>query len=354
MPWMVVAAAGAAVIAGMMGSATSAADRAAAMAQHQAAVNAWMNVNIPDPEQQKIFLKQFVQTGTLSPELEKQVKLDSTNYEKIQTNPKFKEATMRALGSMEDLGYSGGMTLEDKANQQKLQNDVDTSDRGRRDAIVDNFARRGVGGSGFALGAELQGAQGSTNRLAQGSLDTAASARKRALDAIMGAGQLGGQMQAQDYNEQSNLAKARDSIQEYNARNLQSVNNRNVDRTNSANQYNLTNKQRISDANTALSNEQEKYNKGLIQQNFQNQAAKAAGLSGQYNGVANQYSANADRTANQWAGAGIGVGQAVSKYAAYKQSKPPDSGELADESNYKWDPYAENDKDNIWNYNQNA
>ncbi len=317
MPWLAVAAVGAQVLSGAMGSAASAEDREAALSQNQQAVKAWLDVNVPDPEQQKVVLQRFVQQGTLSPELEQAVTRDVSAYEKIQTDPRLKQSRLKALSSLEELGSSGGMTLSDEANLQKGLNDINVADRGRREAIADNAARRGISGSGFDQANQLRNAQDATNRQSQQQLDVLGSARDRALKAIMASGDLAGSIQQQDYNQQKDLAGARDSIADFNARALAGVNQRNTAARNITNAQNLKSRQDISNANVGIANQQETQNKGVYQQDFNNRAAKAAGLTGQYQQLGNAYNNAADRTAGTWAGVGSAVGKAGSAYANY-------------------------------------
>lgn len=318
MPWIApVAMIGAAALSAAQGSAASAADREAALGANQQAVQQWLDLNVPDPEQQKVVLQKFIQQGTLTPELEQAINRDSSAYDKIQTDPRLKAAQSEALGSLQDIGHSGGLQLQDQANLQKGLNDVNVADRGRREAIQDNMQRRGMQGSGLGVAAQLGSAQDATNRQSQQQLDTLASARSRALQAIQGGGQLAGQMQQQQYGQQKDLAGARDAISAYNSQNLQNVNNKNVQARNDAASANLAARQAVANANTGIANQQEIQNKGTIQQQYDNQAKKVAGATGQYGNLANAYNNQADRTAGTWAGVGGAIGQGASQYANY-------------------------------------
>lgn len=340
------AALGAQLLSGAIGAASSAGDRARAVAANQEALKAWLDVNVPDPAAQKVVLQRFVQTGELGPELEAAVKRDATEFEKIQLDPRLKETRMRALSSLEDIG-DGGLTLSDRADIERATSDINVMDRGKRESIVDSFARRGQLGSGAALTSQLMGAQGATNRASQMQLDTLAAARKRALDAIMGAGQLAGDIQSDDYKQQSDLAQARDAIAEFNTKNMQGVMNRNVDRRNAANEYNLNLRQKVSDANTKLANDEQIYNKGLIQQEFENKARKAAGLSGQYGKQADAYNDSANRTAGQWAAAGSAIGKGALAYGL-SERQPRNTFQYDPEPMYIDSSVRDDDKEKFW------
>lgn len=316
MPWVALAAAGAAVIGGALASDASSDDRTAALNQNQAAVKAWLDVNVPDPEQQKVVLQRFVQQGTLSPELEQAVKLGQSEFSKIQSDPALRETRLKALSSLSDIGDNGGLTLSDQANLQKGLIDVAAGDRGRREAISDNMARRGISGSGLDMTAQLDSAQKATNLASQQQLDTLGSARARALQAIQGAGSLAGDISKEDYAQKANAATAADSIAAFNAKALQGVNHSNVEAKNAAAATNLKATQDIANANTGITNQQEIQSKGVYQQEFNNKAAKAAGLTGQYAQLGNAYNNAANRTAASGAGVGAGVAQGLSNYGA--------------------------------------
>lgn len=318
MPWVapLVMAAGS-IGSALIAKGAAADDRAAALNANKEAIQKWMDIHIPDPDEQKIALQRFVQTGTLTPAVEQAVKQDPSAFEQVQIDPRLKEAQLGALSQLQDIGSSGGMQLEDKANLQHAMSDIASADKGRRDALAAQYASRGLGGSGLELASQLQGIQAANNQTSQAQLDTAASARQRALQAIMQGGQLAGSIRGQDYSQQADLARARDAISQFNARNLQDVTRRNTDRSNTAQQYNLGLQQNVANLNTGLANQEEMYNKGLIQQQFENRAKQAAGASGQYGNLANQYNANADRTAGMWAGIGSGIGQAAGQIGQY-------------------------------------
>lgn len=303
---------------GVAGRALSAGDRQKALEQNQDAIQQWLDVNVPDPATQKVALQKFVQSGEFVPELEKPLKMEQTKFQDIVTDPRLKESQNRALSSLENLGYNGGFDLTDEANLQKGITDTNTAERGSREAILANMAARGMGGSGVELAAQLNNSQASANRVGQQELDTAAARRKRALDSIMGAGSLAGNLRSQDYQQQSDLAKAEDAINQFNTTNAQSVGARNTAAKNQGQIYNLDTKQRVSDNNTNLANQEEMYNKNLTQQQYENELRKAAGTSGQYGQLASTYNNQAQQTQNMFGGIGSGISQAAGSYAGYK------------------------------------
>src|SRR5689334_7166068 len=73
----------------------SAGDRAA-MLQNEALQN-WLKVNVPDPKQQELALQQFVQTGQLTPQLEKAIQASPSEFQNITSNEDYEAAQNRAL-----------------------------------------------------------------------------------------------------------------------------------------------------------------------------------------------------------------------------------------------------------------
>src|SRR5690606_10901263 len=123
-----------------------------------------------------------------------------------------------------------------------------------------------MGGSGMELAARLQSAQSSADRQSQESDRLMQIAQQRALDAMSQAGNLATGMRSQSFGEQSDIARARDLINQFNVQNQQNVHQRNVANTNQANLRNLQERQRLSEAGTAIKNAQQQYNKELQQQ----------------------------------------------------------------------------------------
>jgi hypothetical protein len=232
----------------------------------------------------------------------------------VSTDPRLREAQMAALSQLQEIADGGGRTAQDDANLARIQGQTAQADRGRRDAIKQNMAARGMGGSGMELLAQLQSNQAATDRQAQEGLDIAGMAQQRALEAMMHGGQLGGSIRGQDFGEQSAIAQAQDRINQFNASTQNQGNQFNASTLNSTNQFNTGNRlqtdmynrninydanktnasalntgamrdanvrQGVSDANTGISNQQTHQNQIVNpQQNFQNQETIRQGQAG--------------------------------------------------------------------------
>lgn len=291
-----------------------------AQALQEKGVQEWLKTQIPDPDKLKLALENFVVAGKLSPEMEGAFQTADTELKKIQVDPKLRQSRMRALGALEEKGY-GGESLEDRAAQQGALIESGAANRGRQEAVIGDLARRGQLGGGQELSARMDAAQAEGDRLAGTSANLESERRRRAYEALLGAGDLAGKIEGDEYNMKSDAAKAADTINMFNTTNKQAVSGRNVDRTNNAAQWNLTNEQDIANKNTAKNNFEQQYNKELYQQQFDNQAKKAAGLAGQYGQQADSAVRSGQSAANMWGKLGTsaaGLGAAAYRYGQKK------------------------------------
>lgn len=327
MPWIPIAAAGAGAVggiaSGLIGAASSASDRAAAQQAYQQTVNDLNAIGIPPEQAQQIALQRYQSAGNFNPNQEQGVQLGQSNMAGISTDPNYLAAQKQALSNLQQIGTDGGMTLSDRAQLEKSMGNVQAQERGARGAILQDAAQRGGYGSGSALASQLINSQGGANQAHSDALNIQAQAQARALQAIQGAGQLGSNLQQQEFGQKAQQAQAQDAINQWNAQNQQSLNTRNTGTTNSAQQYNLANQQNLMNSNTDTANKEQVYNQSLPQQYFQNQL-QVAGMKGNARaGQASNLQNNAQQTSNMWGGIGSSVAQgagAVGQYYATQQA----------------------------------
>lgn len=321
---------GGAVLTGVLGflSNKSAQDRAEAL--QDKSFKEWLSVNIPDPRDQKLALEQFVVTGKLTPQLETAIKQDPSAFEKVNANAQLKASRMRSLKSLEDLG-TGAETFQDKAAQQKALIDSAAKSRGEQQAITSSLGQRGQLGTGLELTARMSGAQAAGDRNASNALDIESQRRARAFKAIESAGNLAGQMSNDDLKLQSDKARASDAISNFNTRNMQDVLSRNVNTSNKAQEYNLNNEQDISNKNTSMRNYEQEKNKNLFQQEFENKAKRAAGITGQYDKGADRAIQSGQSAAQFWGSLAGNIPKAVTAVGQYKDESKPDEDEKEQE-----------------------
>ncbi len=210
----------------------------------------------------------------------------------VQLNPEYVKSQQEQLGALRNLAANGGHDAASDANLAGIQSRANANARGQREAILQNAAARGRGGSGAALLAQLSDSQNQTNNQSLQGLQVRGQDQQAALAARMGAGQLGGQMQQNDYNQQAARAQANDAI----------------------NKFNAQNNAQTSLSNAQMNNQGQMYNTGLQQTDYQNQYNKAAGISGVNLAGAKHYDTLADiearRQGNVLSG-GIGIGSTL-------------------------------------------
>lgn len=240
--------------------------------------------------------------GQMNPDQAQAFLSQGTAFSDIEVDPRLKAAQMSALTELQDISSAEGMRAQDKALLERIFQQEAQTQKGSRDAILQNAQMRGVGGSGLELASQISNQQASASRQSQRDLEVAAMAEQRKMDALLQAGQLGGQMRGQEFGEQSQIAQAKDLVDRFNLSNQQNTEFTNVDARNRAQAYNLQTAQDIA-------NKEGIYNAGLAQQNYQNQLGLASAQAGAYQNVAN--AAQAQNAAMMQAG-----GTALGIYAA--------------------------------------
>lgn len=252
---------------------------------NQAALDAVKNV--PLPVLKEYYPELYKQVVQMNPELETAVTLGPSSMEGVSTDPALKQAQLKALQKLQGISDAGGMDAQFLADQARLETDVNANLQAQQGAIMQNLATRGMSGGGNELVARQMAVQQAANRQAQAGMDLKAQAERRALEALMGSGQMAGQMQAQDFGQQSQIAQAKDAIDRFNAQNQQQIIGNNTNIKNNAQLFNANNAQNIANQNVGTRNDAQLRNNNLSQQNFNNQMAKATGVANQHSNMAN-------------------------------------------------------------------
>lgn len=244
-------------------------------------VSDWENLELPElsqftPEE----LEYLGDVGYTPGEL---TEMGDTEMKGIKVDPRLKEHQLSALQELSTIADAGGMTAADEANLARVQNDNAQADRGRREAILQNMAARGMAGSGNELLAQLSSSQAATDRNAQQGLDIAGMAQARALEAMMSRGNMAGGIRDQDFGAQSQIASAQDAINQFNTQNKNNFSQHNADMTYNAGVNNQAVKQGIANQNVDTRNKAAMHNTFTVpQQNYSNQSSKLAGKHGAY------------------------------------------------------------------------
>ena len=244
------------------------------------------NIDLPDIEKQRIIMELPEVIGYLQAE-----QLGQTSLESVKEDPRLRNAQMNALQMLQDRGREG-LTAEDRLAFRELQDQAAGQEQARQKSIISEMAQRGTLDSGASLAAQLSSSQASAQQAQAQASQMARAALDAKRNALAQSAQAAGQLSQQDYGRQSDLARSRDIINQFNTSNRQNVN-----------QQNLGTQQRISEAQAAGKNQQNLYNAGLYQQQFQNEMSKA--------GAQNQITMNQAATLAQQAAQQGAANQAI-------------------------------------------
>jgi len=262
------------------------------------------------PELEKLFLDQLSSAGELTPELEQAVLQQASAMEGVSTDPRLKTQQMSALEQLAGIAETG-MSPADQAAFELARRNSAQEEQARQGQILQEMQARGQGGSGIELISRLKSNQSAADRLQEAQLQQAQAQQQARMQALGQVGNLSSQVREQDFGEQARIAQATDMINQFNAQNQQGVQSRNVGSKNQAQMANLQNQQNILNQNVGLRNQQQQFNKGLTQQQFNNEMAKQAARSGQVANLSNSYAqsaANAAATEGGLINTAIGLG----------------------------------------------
>ena len=217
-------------------------------------------------DQQKVMdlLKQAAdQFGNINlPKLE-QLTLQSippTALAEIRQNPQYKAEQAAADSQLNDVINSGGLTLADKAALSSIRDRTSRATGAANNAVTSGMAARGTLDSGASLAAQLANNQSSAVNENANDEATAGQAQQRALSAIAQRGQNATANLGQQWQEDAQVAAAKDAI---------------------------------AAGNTSIANAANTYNAQLPEENFKNQLTLAGAKAGALTGEAGAYGAQA-------------------------------------------------------------
>jgi hypothetical protein len=301
----------ASVIGGLIGTNAGKQGYADATQDQQNALSQFQGVDVPTLDEQKVnyLLPEYV--GDLNTQSESTMNMGPSEMGNIQVDPRLQQAQLGALDQLSQIGETGLMPGE-RAALDEARRQAAGEAQAKSAQIMSDMARRGMGGSGMELAARLQASQSSADRQQQANDDEMKMAQQRALDAINQKAGLATNMGNQQFQQQSDVAKAKDVINQFNTQNAQAVQARNVANANAATTRNMDTRQNLAGQAANVKNQQEQQNKGLYQTQFNNQMQRAGGMAGQYQQMAGTAMQNAKNTADMWSNIGGGVDKMAS------------------------------------------
>jgi hypothetical protein len=271
---------------GKKGDGGAGAARAQAQANLEKAIKDIEALQIPDIEKQKLQLQLMSDAGFLEAE-------QLGREEEIAVDPRLRQAQMDALSQLRERGQTG-LTEEDKAVQDIMLRDVSAQEQAGQKAIMQGMAERGALDSGAQLAAQLGSQQSSYTRAANQASQNAIAAAQARREALSQAGNMAQGMEATQFGQGQSERSYRQAIDQFNLANRQDIAAKNLG---------------IRQQDVGLRNQQQMYNKGLLQQEFENQKAITAMKANARIGQATQQQQQADALARANASKGSGLGQ---------------------------------------------
>lgn len=313
---MAAAAVAAPIIAGMIANAKNQKDRAAAKSAMKDSLKKLEEVGMPPDLSQALILKEYERAGIYTPELEQDLNdsIAESSVGAIKEDPALREAQTTALQSMQQRGKVG-LSAEDRAALNQVRSQVQTDSEAKRQQILQQMQSRGMGGSGAELMAQLSSSQGAADQAAAGSDTLMAQAQQRAMEALGKSSDMAGSLRGQDFDVESTKAKALDERNRFLAENSIGRQQRNVGALNQAQMLNLEEQQRIADANVNQANLEAQRQSAEKGKQWDRKLNQAGGKATADQAMAQYYTGQAQRTSDQYVGAGNAVATGVGGYA---------------------------------------
>jgi hypothetical protein len=276
-------------------------DRAAAEAGLQQGNDAFRGLQVPD--YQPVSYAGPQETYDINAQNADMERVGPTAYGDIAVDPRLKSTQLAQLSALEELRNGGGMNAADRANLAKISTEESAKEQAQRAAIMQGAQARGTGGSNLALMQMLQAQQSGANRQAQRDLDVAGMAQDRALQAGSQASTLAGNMGNQEFNQQAQVAAARDAAAKFNSQMVGQTSQFNVGNQMRADIQNQNKTQGVYDKLAQAKMEQERQNKFTSPQaQFQAGATKATGLANAGRAQSEYYGNREDTAKKQQSG----------------------------------------------------
>jgi hypothetical protein len=258
-------------------------------------------IGIPTIEAQKIALEAPELVGVLEAE-----QLGQSRFEDVQMDPRLQAAQMAALEDITGIAEAGGLDSMSRLNLEEGLGRIAGAEQARLQALKEDPTL----GQGQRLALQSQAVQSAGQSGRDVALQTAAQAQQARMAALGQQANMASGMQQQQLGLAGQKASAADAIAQFNAQQRMGVQSQN-----------LGSRQAIANQAAATRNQQEMYNKGLIQQQFQNEMAKATGVTGQQSQMATnlqQQAAAAQQAQQAQTGALLNLGGTLGAAALKK------------------------------------
>lgn len=262
--------------------------------------------------------------GNVDPNVLKNVEAviqQDSELSKFKEDARLRDAQLGALTRLQQVASEGGMTAIDRARLNDINNNINQQQQARRQAMMTSAAQRGQMGSGLMYANMLGSEQSANEAASQQGFQVQAEAQKRALDAMLGAGKMGGDIRGQDFDIAAQRAGAQDRINQYNAELRNQMNRYNMDNR----QQNYQNRMGLGDRRNQGRTQLAGYHQGKAD-NIRNQYQQAGQAIGGTIGAAGDVAAAIATGGASAAADGVGKNAFDSASGSYKNDAGLGSG----------------------------
>jgi hypothetical protein len=312
------------------------------------AIEALEAIGVPSDEAQRITLETPEIVFDYVPQLEQQFPEIKSQMADIEIDPRLKEAQATALSGIQERAEMG-LTPAEQAELDSITREATEVGSAQRASAIQQAGRRGLGGSGMELAAQLAGAQQAQDLASQASQDKSAQIFEAKQRALANLANVAGSQRGQEFGEQAKQASAADIIAQFNRQQQSGTQSRNIAQQNQAELMRQQALQGQEEARVAARNVEEQQRVAATQQQFSNEMQKAGAASGAYTGAGQQAAAGgAQQAANTMTqasglgqiGAGIAsaVGTSGFKMPSFGSSSPKST--MPEQDEYDDDYYS--------------
>lgn len=246
---------------------------------YEVAADILEQVEIPALRSLILDLVELTDIGVLNPEEAQAFLMSSTGFEDIELDPELQRRQYQSLRRFGEIADSEGLDAAARYRLREAEQEAETQLRGDLGYIDSLAARRGEGvRSGRDEVNRRLAAQAAAQRLSDRGLQAAMLGQQRADQALASQAQLAAGMESAQYGRQADIARARDAIQEFNARQRQGVENMNVGNINRAREFNLNREMDRDIFNIGQRNREEASRVGAIESDFGRRYGRAQDL----------------------------------------------------------------------------
>ena len=225
----------------------------------------------PDLNNLMVNLQRYDPNVVADPHLSEWTNQRDSELGDIVEDPRLRANQMEVLRALQEIADEGGLTPIEEAQFAQMQGELGLQRRAQRDAGKQEALATGTWGSGADILSRLMADQTGVNQASQSAKDLAAMAYQRKLEALGGIADLSQSVRSTDWANQSDVARANDTINNFNT----SGNYRATVNNNSLLNAQQSERQRLQEQNVELQHAEQQNRVGAHQQNYQNQVAQA-------------------------------------------------------------------------------